>query len=113
MNNDSVEATYDDEVVVYTDPDHDPAGQRQISLVSDTWYPGTCEVKIAFLERCTASCPRCRTVVRNIIVVALHLQQNDGLPVNLLHTQLVLCLVNQLHDGDEMPELTHHILLVL
>lgn len=44
MNNDSVYATYDDEVTVYTDPDYDPEGQRQIALVSDTWYPGTCEV---------------------------------------------------------------------
>ncbi|CAM9426180.1 unnamed protein product, partial [Ectocarpus fasciculatus] len=46
MNNDSVSATYDDETLVYTDPDHDPEGQRLINLVSDTWYPGTCEADI-------------------------------------------------------------------
>lgn len=45
MNNDSVSATYDGETLVYTDPDHDPEGQRLINLVSDTWYPGTCEVR--------------------------------------------------------------------
>ncbi|CAM9872606.1 unnamed protein product, partial [Ectocarpus sp. 12 AP-2014] len=27
MNNDSVSATYDEETMVYTDPDHDPEGQ--------------------------------------------------------------------------------------
>lgn len=45
MNNESVGASYDDEVIVYTDPEHDPEGQRQIPLISDTWYPGTCEVR--------------------------------------------------------------------
>lgn len=44
MSNDSVYATADEEVIVYTDPDHDLEGQRQIALLSDTWYPGTCEV---------------------------------------------------------------------
>lgn len=45
MNNESIFATYDEEVVVYTDPDHDSEGQRQIYFISDTWYPGTCEVR--------------------------------------------------------------------
>ena len=55
MNNESVGATYDDEVTVYTDPDHDPEGQRQISLVSDTWYPGTCEVGPYTIGLCMAA----------------------------------------------------------
>lgn len=45
MNNESISATVDDEIIAYTDPDHDPEGQRTINLVSDTWYPGTCEVR--------------------------------------------------------------------
>lgn len=60
MNNDSVYATYDEETTAYTDPDHDPEGQRQISLVSDTWYPGTCEVRYRFgsksFEHLRSSC---------------------------------------------------------
>lgn len=47
MNNDSVYATYDVESTVYTDPEHDLEGQRQITLVIDTWFPGTCEVRYA------------------------------------------------------------------
>lgn len=54
MNNESLSATQDDEITVYTDPDHDPQGQRQISLVSDTWYPGTCEVRQIRHARCNA-----------------------------------------------------------
>ena len=45
MNNDSISATVDDEIIAYTDPVNDPEGQRTINLVSDTWYPGTCEVR--------------------------------------------------------------------
>lgn len=52
MNNDSIYATTDDETIVYTDPDRDPEGQRQISLVSDTWYPGTCEVRLRLCVSC-------------------------------------------------------------
>lgn len=53
MNNNSVYATTDDETIVYTDPDHDPEGQRQLSLVSDTWYPGTCEVRLRLCVSCS------------------------------------------------------------
>ncbi|CAM9249368.1 unnamed protein product, partial [Phaeothamnion confervicola] len=33
--------------IVYTDPDHDPAGsQRALYMPDDTWYPGTCEADV-------------------------------------------------------------------
>lgn len=46
MSNDSTDVSDDDDIMVYTDPDHDPEGQRYIPLVRDAWYPGTCEVRL-------------------------------------------------------------------
>ncbi|CAM9682036.1 unnamed protein product, partial [Discosporangium mesarthrocarpum] len=46
MNNVSEFAITDADTIAYTDPDHDPNGQRMIHPVSDTWYPGTCEADI-------------------------------------------------------------------
>lgn len=46
MSNDSTDTSNVDDIMVYTDPDHDPEGQRYIPLVRDAWYPGTCEVRL-------------------------------------------------------------------
>ncbi|CAM9147362.1 unnamed protein product, partial [Choristocarpus tenellus] len=46
MSNKSKDVIYDMDTVVYTHRHHDPRGSQEMFLISDSWYPGTCEADI-------------------------------------------------------------------